>query len=666
MTRKAVGDLYMAEEKKSGIEQCIDYSMLKVFFDKSPYGVLVIDNRSIAYVNKNLTEHFDIRPETVIGQDIQILVDRLQPKDRDSALERLDILSEGQTDTDRNRFKFVGKDGLVHVLDITANSMNFSGKVLVVAHTIEVTANEISRETLARERKAYGIITEAALSTENTSRVCQHALEGLISVLGFDLGTIRLFDKEKQTLNLMASVNLEKADATEIVAKEDLNLLAARTARTLQPTIVADVLSENEHPERMAKATRLGIRTLIFWPIIGPENQLMGVINVASRSVKPVSDDDRTFFATVSGMFATILERRKAEEQLKESQEQFIAFADNMPGPVFIKDDQSHILFVNRFMKRGTPTPDDHELTNVDLFRTKRAKELDDEDQKVLARGPIDRVQNRPDNEGNIRTFRSHKFPIFRQGKPPLIGGFSLDITEQVKAEKQSNEARARAEWATDLMSHDLNNMHQGIMVSLELILQNPDINSDVRRLAENALMQVNRSVSLIANVKKFSLVNKGNTIFEKTDPAGSLITAIEILKQSFPTREIIVDTNMVLSQYCIMADELLQDAFYNILHNAVKATSTKVVKLQVNASLTEEGEYLRLDFIDWGEGIADELKGNILTSLDERIGRVSGVGLTLVKYIVDHYRGKIWVEDRVKGNHRDGTRFVVLLPYGC
>jgi PAS domain S-box-containing protein len=367
-------------------------------------------------------------------------------------------------------------------------------------------------------------------------------------------------------------------------------------------------------------------------------------------------------------MFSTILERRYAEQELQESQERFVAFADNMPGPVYIKDDQSKVLFVNRYMRdiSSMPLREDWEgKSNTELWKAERARELTEEDQRVLKEGPVDRVHTTL-SDGKKKTFRTYKFPIYREDKPPLIGGFSIDITEQIEAQNQREEAKARAEFFNDLMAHDLNNMHQGIMSSLELILSEENLADHIRKMAENALKQVNRSVSLINNVKKFSMVNEEDLVLEKTDPGESLLTAIQIVNQTFPNRKVVIENNLSCGIYCIMANEFLEDVFYNLLHNAVKFTESDEVQIQVTSSLTKEGEYLKLDFKDWGSGIDDRLKKNILSGIDERVLRVSGVGLTLVKQIVDQYNGSLSIEDRVEGDHTQGAKVVVMLPNGC
>ena len=39
------------------------------------------------------------------------------------------------------------------------------------------------------------------------------------------------------------------------------------------------------------------------------------------------------------------------------------------------------------------------------------------------------------------------------------------------------------------------------------------------------------------------------------------------------------------------------------------------------------------------------------------------GFGLTLVKKIIESYKGKIWIEDRVEGDCTQGSNFVFLIP---
>jgi len=42
-----------------------------------------------------------------------------------------------------------------------------------------------------------------------------------------------------------------------------------------------------------------------------------------------------------------------------------------------------------------------------------------------------------------------------------------------------------------------------------------------------------------------------------------------------------------------------------------------------------------------------------------------SGLGLAVVKEVINNSYGKIWVEDRVAGDHTKGSSFVILLPKG-
>jgi nitrogen-specific signal transduction histidine kinase len=75
--------------------------------------------------------------------------------------------------------------------------------------------------------------------------------------------------------------------------------------------------------------------------------------------------------------------------------------------------------------------------------------------------------------------------------------------------------------------------------------------------------------------------------------------------------------------------------------------------------------KYCRVAVEDDGPGIPDTLKNTLFDrlSLTTTRARGKGFGLCLIKMLVDDYHGKFWVEDRIKGDHTNGARFVVMLP---
>jgi signal transduction histidine kinase len=67
----------------------------------------------------------------------------------------------------------------------------------------------------------------------------------------------------------------------------------------------------------------------------------------------------------------------------------------------------------------------------------------------------------------------------------------------------------------------------------------------------------------------------------------------------------------------------------------------------------------------DNGPGIPDELKARLFTRSNKGFQRSSGkgLGLYLIKMLAEDFHGKVWVEDRVPGDHTKGARFMIMLP---
>jgi signal transduction histidine kinase len=115
-----------------------------------------------------------------------------------------------------------------------------------------------------------------------------------------------------------------------------------------------------------------------------------------------------------------------------------------------------------------------------------------------------------------------------------------------------------------------------------------------------------------------------------------------------------------------VLANELLRDVFVNIVGNAIKHSRGNIA---INVSLSVEQRqgthFCRVDVEDTGPGIPDDRKKVIFDRMGSDRTKLlgKGLGLYLVKTLVDDFHGKVWVEDRVPGDYEKGARFVVLLP---
>ena len=69
------------------------------------------------------------------------------------------------------------------------------------------------------------------------------------------------------------------------------------------------------------------------------------------------------------------------------------------------------------------------------------------------------------------------------------------------------------------------------------------------------------------------------------------------------------------------------------------------------------------MEFIDNGIGISDARKETIFQRSSERSITGMGLGLSLVKFIIDSYEGDILVKNRIRGDYTKGSNFIIFIP---
>ncbi|KKM91400.1 hypothetical protein LCGC14_1228870 [marine sediment metagenome] len=237
------------------------------------------------------------------------------------------------------------------------------------------------------------------------------------------------------------------------------------------------------------------------------------------------------------------------------------------------------------------------------------------------------------------------------------------------ESEEKYRQAYNIADFYKNLFAHDINNILNNISSSSQLcsmLLDQPDNQDKIREFLDVINREVKRGTSLISNVRRLSEIEESEMSIETTELCGILKESIDSLITSFPRRDINVHIDVIDKKIFVKANNLLMDIFGNILDNSVKYNENPSVEIIVKISKEQKKgqNYVKLEFIDNGIGINDTQKEFVFKKghKEHKGGKGMGFGLSLVKKIIDSYKGQVWVEDRVKGDYTQGSTFIVSI----
>ena len=249
-----------------------------------------------------------------------------------------------------------------------------------------------------------------------------------------------------------------------------------------------------------------------------------------------------------------------------------------------------------------------------------------------------------------------------------------LQMTEETlrNTEKKYEKAYNRATFYKDLFTHDIKNIIHNISMGFSLInnerkKQNKLDSEKSETLYNSINNQLNRGKSLISNIQKLSGLDQEKFDLNRVDLLESLLKSVNYIKESNPRKLIEINIESSEEHIFVAANELLEDVFENILVNAVKYNHNKVPEIDITVSKLKLNEMCcaKLEFKDNGIGIHDSRKEKIFLKGNKELkgGKGMGIGLSLITKIIKLSNGKIWVEDRIEGNHLEGSNFIVLIP---
>jgi PAS domain S-box-containing protein len=214
-------------------------------------------------------------------------------------------------------------------------------------------------------------------------------------------------------------------------------------------------------------------------------------------------------------------------------------------------------------------------------------------------------------------------------------------------------EANRKANLYLDILVHDINNANLASLGYGELLTEM--LSGKEKEVAGKLIEGVLKSREVIRNLDTIRHIQERKFDFKP-------INLDNLIKQAIrhcPSASIEYEGCTTL----VKADELLAEVLTNLIGNSAKFGGPGVhIVIQVQ---DYPDNYVKIAISDEGPGVPDELKSVIFIRFQtgEEKGSGKGLGLFIAKTLIERYGGKIWVEDRIKGDSGSGAAFVFTLP---
>ncbi|CAJ35913.1 PAS domain S-box protein [Methanocella arvoryzae] len=419
--------------------------------------------------------------------------------------------------------------------------------------------------------------------------------------------------------------------------------------------------------DRVWKRVISGDDQIFEWLARRPHDGFTFPVEVYLRKIRLGEND--VILATVRDISI----RKRAEEERNRLAENLRLLLESTDEGIYGIDTMGRITFINRsaaeMLGYGA-----EELIGLDAHGLAHSKYPDGSPfpaeacpiQKSVKTGEGVRVSDEVywRHDGTCFPVEYSSTPIREEDKITGAVVIFYDITARKRTERELHDAKTRAELYVDLLGHDINNLNQQGIGYLEVAMDTLDLDEDSSNTLRRALDAMKNSSALIQNVRKIQQIEAEKHLHEIID-LGQLLSTVAATFTDVPGRKVTINYQPVTA-CCVNASVLIKEAFYNLVSNAVRH-STGPVTIWIKVSETEDRgkRFYRVDVEDTGPGIPDELKKKLFSRKVRGTSRTAGtgLGLFLVKSLVDDAGGSVWVEDRIPGNHTHGSRFVVMLP---
>jgi PAS domain S-box-containing protein len=569
-------------------------------------------------------------PRGTIGNDWNKFFSCIHPDDIQNVLDALKFTIHDPENNVNLDYRLVKDDrDILWVNSSTIAHFQQDGTVKIFGSIINITSRKHAEEELIRSEKKYRSLVE-----QSTDAIFINRLDG--QIIDVNDKACQMLGYTKEQFRNMSVVDLQIPEERE-PGNKVLDIFK----------VIKSIHGETKYLTASGDVINVEINAAL----------LEGYHDVAQAVVRDIT------------------ERKQTEEKLSRNEKKYRSLFEQSNDAIIIHDWEGYIIDVNTRAcdMLGYPIEKLNKMSFIDLLPSDQLGIVLEAQRTIKHEGAF-RI------EIELTKADGHKMVADVSGSvvdvlPYTIQSIIRDISDRKQLEESLLHAKLIAEAASRTKSEFLANMSHELRTPLNSIIGFSDamlegLSGELDPKQYHYLQNISTSgkhlLNLINEILDISKVEAGKmTLSPEVINAGFLMAEMAATMQPLASEKRItvnVRKDNAANILLIADAPKVKQILYNLLGNAIKFTPDGG-EINIHASL--EGKMVRISVIDNGMGISSEDQKKLFspfTQLDNSVSKQhegTGLGLALVKELVELHGGRVWVESEVG----KGSSFTFELP---